>query len=98
MPGCGSEGVYCDTVMRKMTDVPVVGHPLRLRVRAPLGVLAHKPLHAIARVAGDTPVFHCGTEDLAQQPESILDTRHTQDVSAFIAATRHARSAELSMR
>jgi hypothetical protein len=28
-PGCGSEGIYRDTVVRKVTDVPVVGHPLR---------------------------------------------------------------------
>ena len=34
-PGCGAEGRYCDTVIRKVTDVPVVGHPLRLRVRVP---------------------------------------------------------------
>ena len=34
-PGCGSEGVYRDTVVRKVTDVPVVGHPLRLRIRVP---------------------------------------------------------------
>jgi transposase len=34
-PGCGGEGVYRDTVVRKVTDVPVVGHPLRLRVRVP---------------------------------------------------------------
>ena len=34
-PGCGSEGVYRDTVVRKVTDVPVVGHTLRLRVRVP---------------------------------------------------------------
>jgi transposase len=35
-PGCGSEGIYRDTVVRKgHTDVPVVGHPLRLRVRVP---------------------------------------------------------------
>ena len=34
-PGCGSEGLYRDTVVRKVTDVPVVGHPLRLRVRVP---------------------------------------------------------------
>jgi transposase len=34
-PGCGGEGVYRDTVIRKVTDVPVVGHPLRLRVRVP---------------------------------------------------------------
>ena len=34
-PGCGSQGFYRDTVIRKVTDVPVVGHPLRLRVRVP---------------------------------------------------------------
>ena len=28
-------GLYRDTVVRKVTDVPVVGHPLRLRVRVP---------------------------------------------------------------
>jgi transposase len=27
-PGCG-EGIYRDPVVRKVTDVPVVGHPLR---------------------------------------------------------------------
>ena len=34
-PGCGGEGRYRDTVVRNVTDVPVVGHPLRLRVRVP---------------------------------------------------------------
>ena len=34
-PGCGADGVYRDTVIRTVTDVPVVGHPLRLRVRVP---------------------------------------------------------------
>ncbi len=34
-PGCGIDGVYRDTVVRTVTDVPVVGHPLRLRVRVP---------------------------------------------------------------
>lgn len=32
--GCGSEGVYRDSVIRTVTDVPVVGHPLRLRATA----------------------------------------------------------------
>lgn len=32
-PGCGTQGVYRDTVIRRVTDVPVVGHPLRLQVR-----------------------------------------------------------------
>lgn len=34
-PGCGSAGVYRDSVVRKVTDVPVVGHPLRRRLRVP---------------------------------------------------------------
>jgi transposase len=34
-PDCGSDGRYRDTVIRTVTDVPVVGHPLRLRVRLP---------------------------------------------------------------
>ena len=34
-PGCGTDGIYRDTVIRNVTDVPVVGHPLRLRVRVP---------------------------------------------------------------
>jgi transposase len=34
-PECSGEGVYRDTVIRRVTDVPVVGHPLRLRVRVP---------------------------------------------------------------
>ena len=33
--GCGGEGVDRDTVVCSVTDVPVVGHPLRLRVRVP---------------------------------------------------------------
>ncbi len=34
-PGCGAAGIYRDTVIRRVTDVPVVGHPLRLHVRVP---------------------------------------------------------------
>jgi transposase len=34
-PGCGVVGVYRDLVERRVTDVPVVGHPLELRVRLP---------------------------------------------------------------
>ena len=34
-PGCGLAGVYRDSVERRVTDVPVVGHPLQLRVRVP---------------------------------------------------------------
>jgi transposase len=34
-PGCGVVGQYRDSVERRVTDVPVAGHPLRLRVRVP---------------------------------------------------------------
>ncbi|MBP2366804.1 transposase [Pseudonocardia parietis] len=34
-PGCGLAGVYRDSVERRVCDVPVVGHPLPLRVRVP---------------------------------------------------------------
>jgi transposase len=34
-PGCGIVGQYRDSVERRVTDVPVVGHPLVLRVRVP---------------------------------------------------------------
>jgi transposase len=34
-PGCGVVGVYRDRVERRVSDVPVVGHPLELRVRLP---------------------------------------------------------------
>lgn len=34
-PGCGLAGVYRDSVERRVCDVPVVGHPLVLRVRLP---------------------------------------------------------------
>lgn len=32
-PGCGREGIYRDTVIRRVTDVPVVGHPDRKGLR-----------------------------------------------------------------
>ena len=34
-PDCGLVGVYRDSVERRVSDVPVVGHPLSLRVRLP---------------------------------------------------------------
>ncbi|MBP2371382.1 ISL3 family transposase [Pseudonocardia parietis] len=34
-PGCGVVGVYRDSAERRVADVPVVGHPLQLRVRVP---------------------------------------------------------------
>src|SRR3954447_14944045 len=34
-PDCGLAGVYRDSVERRVSDVPAVGHPLVLRVRLP---------------------------------------------------------------
>lgn len=34
-PGCGTAGIYRDAVERRLTDLPVAGHPLQLRVRVP---------------------------------------------------------------
>ncbi|WP_352232091.1 transposase family protein, partial [Actinomycetospora sp. NBRC 106375] len=34
-PGCGIAGTYRDSTERRVSDVPVVGHPLELRVRVP---------------------------------------------------------------
>jgi transposase len=34
-PGCGVVGAYRDTSERRVSDVPVVGHPLELRVAVP---------------------------------------------------------------
>ena len=34
-PGCGIAGTYRDTTERRVSDVPVVGHPLELRVAVP---------------------------------------------------------------
>jgi transposase len=34
-PGCGVVGSYRDSIERRVSDVPVVGHPLELRVRLP---------------------------------------------------------------
>ena len=34
-PGCGTAGTYRDRVERRLTDLPVAGHPMQLRVRIP---------------------------------------------------------------
>jgi transposase len=34
-PGCGTVGTYRDRVERRLTDLPVAGHPMQLRVRMP---------------------------------------------------------------
>ena len=34
-PGCGNAGTYRDAVERRLTDLPLAGHPTQLRVRVP---------------------------------------------------------------
>src|SRR5689334_9680596 len=34
-PGCGEIGTYRDNVERRLSDLPVAGHPMQLRVRVP---------------------------------------------------------------
>ena len=58
-PGCGTEGVYRDTVIRTVTDVPVIGHPLRLRVRV--------PRYRCVSTACDREVFAHNTDRLARR-------------------------------
>ncbi len=58
-PGCGIEGRYRDTVIRTVTDVPVVGHPLRLRVRV--------PRYRCVNTACDREVFAHNTDRLARR-------------------------------
>ena len=58
-PGCGGEGVYRDTVIRRVTDVPVVGHPLRLRVRV--------PRYRCTTTGCDREVFAHNTDRLARR-------------------------------
>lgn len=58
-PGCGAEGRYRDTVIRTLTDVPVVGHPLRLRVRV--------PRYRCVNIACEREVFAHNTDRLARR-------------------------------
>jgi transposase len=58
-PGCGGAGIYRDTVIRKVTDVPVVGHPLRLRVRV--------PRYRCTTTSCDREVFAHNTDRLARR-------------------------------
>jgi transposase len=58
-PGCGAQGRYRDTVIRSVTDVPVVGHPLRLRVRV--------PRYRCTTTGCDREVFAHNTDRLARR-------------------------------
>ena len=58
-PDCGAEGRYRDTVIRRVTDVPVVGHPLQLRVRV--------PRYRCANASCEREVFAHNTDRLARR-------------------------------
>jgi transposase len=62
-PGCGTVGVYRDAVERRVTDVPVVGHPLELRVRVP----RYRCVHDAAPVRS-SPTTPAGSPALAPRP------------------------------
>ena len=57
-PGRGAVGIYRDTVIRQVTDVPVVGHPLGLRVRV--------PRYRCGAIGCDREVFAHNTDRLAR--------------------------------
>jgi transposase len=58
-PACGTQGSYRDTAIRQVTDVPVVGHPLRLRVRV--------PRYRCVNTVCDREVFAHNTDRLARR-------------------------------
>jgi transposase len=66
-PGCGIAGSYRDSVERRVSDVPVVGHPLELRVRVPRYRCRHDGcarevfVHATSRLArpGASTTLRC---------------------------------------
>jgi transposase len=58
-PGCGAAGVYRGTVIRRVTDVPVVGHPLRLHVKV--------PRYRCVNTGCDREVFAHNTDRLARR-------------------------------
>jgi len=61
-PACGIEGSYRDAAIRQVTDVPVVGHPLRLRVRV--------PRYRCVNTACGREVFAHNTDRLARRGSS----------------------------
>nr|WP_235678010.1 ISL3 family transposase [Mycolicibacterium sarraceniae] len=58
-PDCGADTRYRDTVIRRVTDVPVVGHPLRLHVRV--------PRYRCVNTSCDREVFAHNTDRLARR-------------------------------
>jgi transposase len=59
-PGCGTLGRYRDSVQRRLTDLPVSGHPLQLRVRVRV------PRYRCDRPGCERVIFAHDTERLAR--------------------------------
>ncbi|MDV6297225.1 ISL3 family transposase [Rhodococcus aetherivorans] len=57
-PSCGNTGTYRDTIVRTVTDLPVAGHPLQLRVRV--------PRYRCASASCEREVFRHNTDRLAR--------------------------------
>ena len=57
-PGCGEAGSYRDTVERRLTDVPLAGHPSQLRVAV--------GRYRCRRAGCDREVFNADTTELAR--------------------------------
>jgi transposase len=52
-PDCGAEGRLRDHVIRKLTDVPITGHPTRLHVRLPRYQCVHAGCRILKRLIHD---------------------------------------------
>lgn len=57
-PACGTTGKYRDRIERRVTDAPVVGHPLQLQVRV--------PRYRCTNTSCDREVFCHNTDRLAR--------------------------------
>jgi transposase len=71
-PGCGNDGSYRDTVIRSVTDVPVVGHPLRVRV----------PRYRCVNTTCDREVFAYNTSGSRGRPGRPLGAAPATSVAA----------------
>jgi hypothetical protein len=62
-PDCGPEGRYRDTVIRPMTDLPVAGYPLVLRVAVP---------HRLSGVQRTVPVIYAFLAEVLSAGTCVL--------------------------
>jgi transposase len=85
-PGCGVAGTYRDSIERRVSDVPVVGHPLQLRVRVPRYRCRH---NGCAR-----EVFVADTSRLARAGSTTTVARATPWIASNNAASSPVRMNE----